>query len=206
MTNKLIAFIVIMGTALFLTSCFKQEGREGADVNPVEAVDSVEAGLDPLSNTNNPPYLSLVDGLHVTGETIDVDIETFRLRVRGEVEKPLELSFDEIRSLSTSRISMQLECPGFFLDEGFWTGVEVKDVLSLAGVKEAASSVRFICLDEYYSSELTLDRINEGEVLLAFEFNDELFPPYHGYPLRVAAQGETGSTWVKWLGEILVSK
>jgi len=41
-------------------------------------------------------------------------------------------------------------------------------------------------------------------VSAAYEFNDKEFPVYHGFPLRVAAEGMQGNIWVKWLGEIVV--
>lgn len=151
-----------------------------------------------------PPYLSYVDGLHVTGQTIGVDIDSYRLKVSGAVRKPLELSIDQIMKMDSVRVYMELECPGFFLDKGHWTGVRVRDVLDLVGVSEDARQVKFIAMDGSYYSRISLDLITKGDVLLAYSFEDEPFPPYHGFPLRVAAKNQPGSYWVKWLGGIEV--
>jgi DMSO/TMAO reductase YedYZ molybdopterin-dependent catalytic subunit len=43
-----------------------------------------------------------------------------------------------------------------------------------------------------------------GNVFVAYHFNDKEFHKVHGYPLRITADGEPGYVWVKWLGEIRV--
>ncbi|GAI46183.1 unnamed protein product, partial [marine sediment metagenome] len=50
-----------------------------------------------------PSYLSLYEGLHVTGHPIEVDINTYRLEVVGAVESPLSLTFDEIKKMDLER-------------------------------------------------------------------------------------------------------
>jgi DMSO/TMAO reductase YedYZ molybdopterin-dependent catalytic subunit len=111
---------------------------------------------------------------------------------------------EQIQAMESVRVYMELECPSFFLDKGHWTGVRVKDVLALAGVSADAREVKFVALDGSYYSRLSLDLIDSGDVLLAYRFEDKEFPPYHGYPLRVAAKDQPGSRWVKWLGGIEV--
>jgi DMSO/TMAO reductase YedYZ molybdopterin-dependent catalytic subunit len=88
-----------------------------------------------------PEYLSLADGLHVTGTPIEVDAATYRLKVGGLVATPLALSLDEVRSMPAERLLMSLTCPGFFTDTGYWTGVRVAEVLKRAGYRADASRV-----------------------------------------------------------------
>ena len=159
-----------------------------------------EAGI----SDKYPAYLSLVDGLHVTGTPIEVDIDEYRLFVTGNVEKTLSLTFDEVKAFEPSRIHMELNCPGFFIDEGFWTGVYVRDLLAEAKVDPEATVVRLISIDGSYSKYLAIDDILESDIMVAYEFQDEEFPVYHGFPLRIAAEGQPGSIWVKWLGKIEV--
>ena len=151
-----------------------------------------------------PAYLSLVDGLHVTGTPIEVDAGTYRLRVNGRVQKPLSLNLDEVRALPRQRLSFALECPGFFTDQGFWTGVPLKDLLALAGYDRDAAAVELTSIDGSYSQLVSLDTVLTGNVLVAYQFDDRDFAVYHGFPLRIAAEGEPGSVWVKWLGSITV--
>ncbi len=44
-----------------------------------------------------------------------------------------------------------------------------------------------------------------GDVLLAFEMNDEVLPAKHGYPLRVIIPGHVGVRNVKWVSQIRLS-
>jgi hypothetical protein len=50
----------------------------------------------------------VVDGLHVTGSPIAVDIASYRLSVSGNVQHPLSLSYDEIREIPSVR---EQACP-----------------------------------------------------------------------------------------------
>ena len=146
----------------------------------------------------------VVEGLHVTGQPIDIDIDAYRLKISGAVEKPLSLSYTEIRAMEAERELVTLVCPGFFVDEGNWTGVKISDLLALAGIEEAATRVSFISADGSYSADLKLEEVMGEGMLIAYAFEDKPFPKVHGYPLRVVAKDQPGNRWVKWLGEIVV--
>ena len=59
-----------------------------------------------------------VDGLHVTGTPVKVSISQYRLEVKGAVDNPLSLTFDQVKDMESVRKFMTLVCPGFFTDEG----------------------------------------------------------------------------------------
>jgi DMSO/TMAO reductase YedYZ molybdopterin-dependent catalytic subunit len=142
-------------------------------------------------------------GLHVTGKMQLLDPATYRLRVTGKVERPLELTYDEIRCLPKVQASPVLECPGFFVDEATWAGAPIAEVLALAGVQDGAGSVEFIGADDYASSlslEEALDRAN----FLAYEWEGQPLPRLHGFPLRLVVPGAQGNKWTKWLVEMEV--
>ena len=42
-----------------------------------------------------------------------------------------------------------------------------------------------------------------GDVLLAYEMNDEIIPRDHGYPIRAVVPGVVGARNVKWLNNII---
>jgi len=87
-----------------------------------------------------------------------IDRKKWRLRVEGEVEKPFELSYDELSKLESRKISATLECAGNnrnFLEpkvkgvqwglgavgNAEWTGVPLSILLERAGVKPNAREV-----------------------------------------------------------------
>lgn len=147
-------------------------------------------------------YLQLVDGLHVTGEKIDVDIGEYLLQVTGDAGNRLSLSFQEIKEMKAETRFIELNCPGFFTDRGDWTGVPLKTILEKAQPLATVSEVEFISIDGGYSKKIPFEQAMEDRFLLAYEFDGKEFPPIHGYPVRLAAEGEEGNVWVKWLGEI----
>jgi DMSO/TMAO reductase YedYZ molybdopterin-dependent catalytic subunit len=177
-----------------LTGCPGQ-GEATANSKPEES--------SPLISGVGGAY-PLVDGLHVTGTPVDIDPETYRLTITGAVETPLSLSLEEIRSMEAQREFVTLVCPGFFTDEGNWTGVRIADLLDRAGVKAEARQLRFVAADGKYSATLRMeDAMGEG-MLIAYDFEDKPLPKVHGFPLRVVAKDQQGNRWVKWLGEIVV--
>jgi DMSO/TMAO reductase YedYZ molybdopterin-dependent catalytic subunit len=160
-------------------------------VVPTPAPDPGYAELDPST------------GLHVTGRMQLLDPVTYRLRVTGLVDRPLELTYDEIRCLPRIEASPVLTCPGFFVDRTTWAGTPIAEVLALAGVQEGAQDVKFIGADGYsktFSVEKALDRAN----FLAYEWEGQPLPRLHGFPLRVVVPGAQGNQWTKWLVEIEV--
>jgi DMSO/TMAO reductase YedYZ molybdopterin-dependent catalytic subunit len=154
---------------------------------------------------HDPGYTRLdpSTGLHVTGKMQLLDLGTYRLRVTGRVERPLELTYDEIRCLPKVQASPELICPGFFVDKATWAGVPIADVLGLAGLQDGVESVRFVSADGYATS-LTLGEALDRANFLAYEWEGQPLPRLHGFPLRVVIPGAQGNQWTKWVVEMVV--
>jgi len=163
-----------------------------------------------------------------------IDVKTWRLKVEGEVERPLELMLHELKKMESHTIPVTLECAGngrAFLapqadgaqwergavSNAEWTGVLLADVLRLAGVKDSVKEVIFEGADSgeikeppgpsgkiHFLRSMSLRKAKEN-VLLAFRMNGEELPPAHGWPLRVIVPGWYGMASVKWLTRIVAS-
>jgi DMSO/TMAO reductase YedYZ molybdopterin-dependent catalytic subunit len=186
------------------TSTIENKTAETTSVQTSETQVTNNTIITGESTIEGTSYLDLYEGLHITGIPIDVDIKSYRLKISGAVDKELDLTFDDIKNMESAREEIELECPGFFVDKGYWTGVRVIDLLNLAGIKKDAKNVEFISIDGSYTQTLPIEKIKGDGFLIAYQFNDKEFSKYHGYPLRLTAKGEAGSNWVKWLGEIKV--
>src|SRR5246500_696914 len=159
----------------------------------------------------------------------DIDVESFRLTVRGQVNQTLSLSLKDIlQGLPRVDIAAVNQCAGNSriyavprvagaqwadgsMSNAIWTGVRLKDVLDRAGVKAGAIQVRFGGLDEPVMSgapkflkSLTIDHARDGEVMIAFAMNGEQLPLLNGFPLRLVVPGWCGVYWVKMLNDIEV--
>ena len=80
------------------------------DMNPAE-IDSRNLEIDPLNQFGT------------MGPTdVAVDLKTYRLKVSGKVGRPLSLSYDQILKYPSLTETVLLICPGFFANNGRWTG------------------------------------------------------------------------------------
>jgi sulfoxide reductase catalytic subunit YedY len=171
---------------------------------------SLLADMDPAEVDNANLPLTPVEALHTTTpERLDVDIDSYNLLVDGMVANPLELTYDEVLTYPQFSKAVLLICPGFFVDNADWTGVQVTALLSEAEVSPDATTITFYGLDEYYglnySRTFPLESINADGVFLAYQVNGQLLPPEHGYPLRLVMEGSLGYEWVKWVGRVEIS-
>jgi DMSO/TMAO reductase YedYZ molybdopterin-dependent catalytic subunit len=158
----------------------------------------------------------------------EIDVSTFRLAVRGHVERPLSLSLAEVLALPRVELAAVNQCSGnsrgFFaprvsggqwangaMGNARWTGVRLRDVLDRAGVKAGAVAVRCNGLDRPvvegapdYMKSLDIDHARDGEVMLAYQMNGEQLPLLNGFPLRLVVPGWYSTYWVKMLDDIEV--
>ena len=191
---------------------------------------SLEARLENMQGLITPVRYFFVRNNSVS---LDVDVESWRLSIEGDaVSNPIQLTYDDIRQMPSRRLVSYLECAGnhramFDLVNGQkakgtqwktggvgcaeWTGVSLRDVLQLAGISDDAANVLLIGLDtespeEGFRRVLSAEKALHPDTLLAYGMNGELLPRDHGFPLRALVPGWVGSTNVKWLGRIVVSK
>jgi DMSO/TMAO reductase YedYZ molybdopterin-dependent catalytic subunit len=157
-----------------------------------------------------------------------VDVRSFRLRVGGHVTRSLAVSLEQLLRLprieyvavnqcsGNSRGFFQPRVPGAQWGHGAmgnarWTGVSLRRVLDLAGVRPGARHVRFGGLDRPlvpgapdYLKSLAIDHARDGEVMIAFQMNGEQLPLLNGFPLRLVVPGWFSTYWVKALDTIEV--
>ena len=135
-----------------------------------------------------------------------VDPARWRLRVHGQVARPVELTLSQLEALPQRSAALPIACVEGWSAERTWTGVSVHDVLALAGVTGRPSAV-VRSLDRgstYAPSELTADQVADSLTLLALRVDGEVLHPDHGYPLRLIAPARPGVLQTKWLAEIEV--
>ncbi len=156
-----------------------------------------------------------------------VDIDSFRLRLTGNVQHELTLSINDLKTKFKPYTIVALdECAGnsrsFFdprvpggqwkngaMGNAKWTGVKVKDLLEIAGVKPGTKDVSFNGMDTPplesvpdFIKSLHIDHAMDGEVMIAYEMNGEPLPLLNGYPLKLIVPGWYATYWVGMLNEI----
>jgi len=133
-----------------------------------------------------------------------VDLDTYSLAVTGQVDTPLELSYDEVLDRATYRKIVTLYCVEGWNVKILWEGVRISDLLDQAGYDGEAKTVIFSCADGYTTS-LPLDFVVDDDILLAYRMNGIDLPKERGYPFQVVAEEKWGYKWAKWVTGIEVS-
>lgn len=148
-----------------------------------------------------PPGQHVARGFPVLdlGIRPEMDRRTFRLRVEGEVERPLSLSWEELRALPRAEQVSDFHCVTTWsrFDVG-WAGVRLRTLLELARPTERARYVIQHCADGY-TTNLPLDEVLGENILLAYELEGEPLPPEHGGPLRLVVPHLYGWKSAKFL-------
>ena len=161
-----------------------------------------------------------------------VDLKEWRLRVEGNVSKPLTLSLPDLlnrlKSVSVaavnqcsgnSRSQMQPRVPGGQWGNGamgnaLWTGVKLREILNAADLKTGSLQVQFEGLDrgkgpEGYGSNRFMKSLDLkdsviDECIVAYSMNGESLPMLNGFPVRLVVPGYFATYWVKSLSWIRI--
>ena len=165
---------------------------------------------------------------HLANIPTNIDLDSYKIAIKGKVNTPLTLTFDELKQFDPIEYVAVNQCSGnsrgFFeprvaggqlgngaMGNAKWRGVPLKAVLARAGVQGGAKQVSFDGLDEPvlpttpdFVKALNIDHALDGEVMLAYAMNDADLPMLNGYPVRLVVPGYFGTYWVKHLSEITV--
>ena len=162
------------------------------DMNPAE-IDNRDLEIHPL------------DKFGTMGPTdVAIDLKTYRLKVTGKVERPLSLSYGEILNYPSLTETVLLICPGFFANNGRWTGVSLKSLIQEAQIKKEAQYIDIVGAHEK-RVRITLKALDQKRIFLAYRVNGETLPQKHGFPLRLVYEDAYGYDWVKYVDEIVIS-
>ncbi|HZC28194.1 MAG TPA: sulfite oxidase-like oxidoreductase [Gaiellaceae bacterium] len=158
----------------------------------------LEKGLDPA---RLPPGQYLTEKWPVlhAGSVPDVDLTTWDFRVFGEVERPLTLTYDELRALPPSEIRIDIHCVTRWsrFDTSF-RGVRWQELAKLARPEPGA---RFVVAhaEQGFTSNLPLAALEADDALIAWEADGEPLTPEHGWPLRLVVASRYFWKSAKWL-------
>ncbi len=133
------------------------------------------------------------------------DPATWRLRVHGLVERPLTLSYDELRALPRTERVRDFHCvTGWTVSNVHWAGVRLRDLLARVSPAGQAGGVELVSAERPYVDSLTMQQAHLPDVLLAYEMDGKPLSRAHGAPLRLVVPEMYGYKSVKWVESIEV--
>jgi len=132
---------------------------------------------------------------------------TWKLRIEGLVERPVDLTWDELRGLPRAQQVSDFHCvTGWSVEDVAWAGVRTDDLLAAAGgVKPGARGIDFVSAEEPYVDTLTLDQARLPDALLAYEMDGAPIAREHGAPVRFVMPQMYGYKGVKWVARLHVT-
>jgi DMSO/TMAO reductase YedYZ molybdopterin-dependent catalytic subunit len=157
-----------------------------------------------------------------------MDPTSYKLRLSGLVNKPLELSLEELKRRPRTELIAGFECSGnnparlnTLVGNARWAGTSVAALLKDAGLKSTATEVVFFGADhgteeivhgagqpqEYeqnFARSLALEDARNPDILLVWEMNGAPLPPKNGGPVRLLVPGWYGVCNAKWLNHIQI--
>lgn len=166
---------------------------------------------------------------HVFPVPTSVDLDQWRLEVKGHLDRPLALSMDDLKKFPRASVTAVNQCSGNSrgrfsprvlggqwadgaMGNAVWTGARLADILRAVGMRQGAMDVTFDGLDRPafpsvpdFVKALDVQRImNDPDVIVAYEMNGARLPMLNGFPARLIVPGWYATYWVKNLSEITV--
>ena len=151
------------------------------------------------------------------GGVAHVDPSKYRLMIHGLVEKPIVLTYDQLKRYPSETRTHFIECPANgapewrapqynnlqfargMMSAASWTGVKLSVLLKDIGVKPSAKW----CLAEGSDNSemgrtIPVEKIMD-DAMIVWGQNGEALRPEQGYPVRLLLPGWEGNMQVKWL-------
>ena len=159
----------------------------------------VELGYDPA---RLPPGQYLTEKwpvLHAGDVARYDDLSTWTLRVFGEVEQELELSWEQFNELPRSSDVQDIHCvTRWSRFDATFEGVHWRELAKLVQPKPSA---RFVVAhaEAGFTSNVPLSFLADEHALFATHADGEPLTPEHGYPLRLVIPGKYFWKSAKWL-------
>ncbi|MET1132405.1 MAG: molybdopterin-dependent oxidoreductase [Aeromicrobium sp.] len=140
-----------------------------------------------------------------------IDHETWTLRIDGMVDRPYELTFEELLALPLIECDITLTCVsnevgGPYVGGARWLGVRVSDLLDRAGVRSGADQILSTAVDGFTISTPLTAAQDGRDMIVAVAMNGEALPRDHGFPARLVTPGLYGYVGAtKWLTRLTVT-
>ncbi|MDG6110019.1 molybdopterin-dependent oxidoreductase [Dactylosporangium aurantiacum] len=174
---------------------------------PSDPAPPLPAGQEPGFVTANADFYRVDTALTVPR----VDLDSWRLRIRGMVERPLTLSFPQLlaRPLIERHITLNCvsnEVGGPYIGTARWLGVPLAPLLREAGIAPGADQVVARSVDGMSIGTPLTTVLDVRDVMLAVGMNGEPLPFEHGFPVRMLTPGVYGYAGAcKWLTTLEVT-
>jgi DMSO/TMAO reductase YedYZ molybdopterin-dependent catalytic subunit len=136
------------------------------------------------------------------GSQPEVPLSSWRLIVDGEVENPLQLSWDDFMALPQTEDTSDFHCVTTWSKLDIpWKGVRFIDLAAVARPKDTAAHILCYGYDNY-TTNISLEEALKPDVLLAHTVEGQPLPKEHGGPVRMITPQLYAWKGSKWISRI----
>ncbi|MCT9934621.1 molybdopterin-dependent oxidoreductase [Planotetraspora sp. A-T 1434] len=181
---------------------------------PAESAPPLPPGSD-LRIPGLSPFTTPDDGFYRVDTALvipRVPLRDWRLRVHGLVDRPVELTFEELlrrplieRDITLTCVSNEVGGP--YAGTARWLGIDLAALLREAGVSAGADQIMSRSADGWTCGTPVETVLDGRAALLAVGMNGRALPPAHGFPARLIVPGLYGYvSATKWVTEIKLTR
>jgi DMSO/TMAO reductase YedYZ molybdopterin-dependent catalytic subunit len=161
---------------------------------------------DPSGLTSLLPVGNTFRYYSVTGSVPTRDAASYRLDVRGLVDRPTSLTLGDLQGMPQTALVRDFQCvTGWRVPQVHWSGVRLSTILDHAGVQPEGKALRLTSFDGTYTDSLTLEQARLPDVIVALQMLGGDVSHDHGGPVRLYVAPMYGYKSVKWLSGIEVT-
>ena len=170
---------------------------------PPASVHPEVPGLGPFFTPNTAFYR--VD----TALTVpQVDPDSWKLTIHGMVERPIEITFEQLLSYAFEEHDLTLTCVsnpvgGSYCGNARWLGTPLAPLLRRAGVQTGADMILSTSTDGMTIGSPIEATLDGRAAMLAIAMNGQALPIEHGFPCRMLIPGLYGYvSATKWVTDL----
>jgi DMSO/TMAO reductase YedYZ molybdopterin-dependent catalytic subunit len=129
--------------------------------------------------------------------------DTYTLKISGEVEHPMELTWDEVRDWPSTKTTADFHCvTGWSVMDVQWEGILPSEIIDRVKPTTNAKFVSMLSLEEPYVDQVSMEQFLHADNVLAHTMDGEPLTREHGSPLRMVLPQMYGYKGVKWVKEL----
>jgi DMSO/TMAO reductase YedYZ molybdopterin-dependent catalytic subunit len=167
---------------------------------------ALAADTRPDGRPRLPPGQQAVEKIQDMGGTPGTaTVANWRLRIHGEVERPVVLSYEDLLNLDPVHITCDIHCvTGWTLLDSSWSGVLLRTVMDRVRPSGKGGFIIFEAAGGY-TSNVPISDARKENVILAHSLFGEKLQRAHGAPVRVVIPDRYFYKSAKWIEAVKVT-
>ncbi|WP_292319452.1 molybdopterin-dependent oxidoreductase [Caldisphaera sp.] len=176
--------------------------EKGEKMEPIFLDKNCSTFEKPIGQKEIPKFV-----IYVAEEEIPkVELNKYRLSIKGDVVKEVELTYSQLEELSRDIGEKDFHCvTGWSVKGKRWKGINLLDLINLSGLKSESKWIIAISMSGY-SSTIPIEKDILENTYVVIEMDGNKLNPEAGFPARIYSPDLFGWKGSKWLSSLYISE